>query len=557
MAHKNYHLGAVALLFVTASLHAQSPQDAGTLLREQQTRPAPGPAQRGSVTTVPDTRDSKPAAPEGRLTVRQFRLEQNTRYGQSELSAVLAPLTGKPLTFSQLAAALTAIQDYYRQGGFLARAFFPPQDVDNGVVRITVVEARVGAITAEGSGQGNAIDFIKSRVGAGDFLNVDALSAAVTILNEQNGVQARARLAPGKAAAETDIEMHIEESTRNSGLIEDNNFGSRATGRFQTNVGVSATNPFGVYDQLSVRGTLNGGGIRFVRVDYSRPLGTQGLRAGLNMSTLDYRITQAAFAALGSEGRASTWGGILSYPLVRRDQLSVSTYLSGDSKLLNDTSLGVSQKNARIRLGTLGFTASLADAMGSGNTDLAISVGHGTLNLADPTLDARDTRGSFSKLGWSIQRQQTLNKEFALSASVLGQWAGKNLDSAERIALGGPYGIRAYPVGEGIGDEALMFKLSLTHPISARLGASLFVEGGRVTLNKNLYTGWNGANPNLPNRYSLAGAGAGLDYQMGKFAVSAVLAAKIGNNPGRDTNGNDTDGSHSRMRGWLTARYAF
>ncbi len=103
----------------------------------------------------------------------------------------------------------------------------------------------------------------------------------------------------------------------------------------------------------------------------------------------------------------------------------------------------------------------------------------------------------------------------------------------------------------------MLIKLNLQYAIQNGLSASIFLEGGQIRLNHNVFAGWNAGNPNLPNRYELAGAGFGLDYNVGKFTVSAVVAGKIGKNPGRDLAGRDADGTDASVRGWLTARYAF
>jgi hemolysin activation/secretion protein len=52
---------------------------------------------------------------------------------------------------------------------------------------------------------------------------------------------------------------------------------------------------------------------------------------------------------------------------------------------------------------------------------------------------------------------------FTLYASFSGQRASKNLDSSEEFFLGGPNGVRAYPQGEGAGDEGWLSRLELRH----------------------------------------------------------------------------------------------
>lgn len=560
MVHKTIYVGSCALAFFSGALQAQAPQDAGSILRQQQTAPATRPAQPAAVTTEPGSGANRQSVAAGTLTVQNFRFVGNVRFGEAELNQALANLKGRPLNFGQLSDALAVVQDHYRLNGFLARAHFPPQDVENGVVLIGIVEARVGAIFTEGTTgrpvNTRASDFITTRLAPGESFNLDALGAATAILNEQPGVRARARLIPGKVSGETDIRLQVEEESRLVGFAEANTFGSRATGRLQTSIAATAVNPLGVYDQLGAHATLSEG-IRFVRLEYGLPIGGSGLRASVHVSNLDYRLTQDSLAPLDGDGKAHAWGAQLSMPLLRSERTGVTGWLAADSKLLRDTSLGVTLKSARINMATLGLSASLIDrGANPGTTDLAVALGQGQLKSADP-IDVRGMRGSFSKLNWSLQRRQPLTGKWSLSASMLGQLANKNLDSAERIALGGPYAIRAYPIGEASGDEGLLFKLNLQYAIQNGLSASVFLEGGQVTLNHAVYAGWNAGNPNLPNRYEIAGAGLGLDYTVGKFTVSAALAGKIGKNPGRDLAGRDSDGSDSSVRGWLTARYAF
>jgi len=541
------------LLLACGALEAQTQPGAGSLLREQPA-PATPAAPRG---VAPATGGAPtPAVPgTGRLTVQRFVFEGNTRYSADELGRDLASLTGRPLDFAQLSEALSLVASRYQKEGWLARVFFPPQDVENGVVRIGVVEARVGALLPEGSTTGRAAGFIGARVAPGTPFSLADLGTATTILNEQPGVRARTRLAPGTAAGTTDIALQVEESSRVIGSVEGNTYGSRATGIPQGTLSATLVNPTGAYDQLGAYAALSEG-LRFARVEYGRPLGSSGLRGSINMALLDYRLVQPSLAALDGEGQARTAGALLSYPLVRNERAGVTGWFSIDTKLLRDASLGTVLRNVRIRGGALGISANLADSSGSGGTDVSLSLGHGELESADAT-DVRGTRGGFEKINWSVHRQQPLSGRLALSALFQGQVASKNLDAAERFALGGPHGIRAYPVGEAAGDEGMLLRLALQYPFSGQLTGSLFIEGGQVTLNRKVYAGWNAGNPGLPNRYTLAGTGAALDFVAGRTTFSAVLAGRLGKNPGRDLNNRDADGTQSAVRGWLMARYAF
>ena len=87
-----------------------------------------------------------------------------------------------------------------------------------------------------------------------------------------------------------------------------------------------------------------------------------------------------------------------------------------------------------------------------------------TLKLAaDAAQDAigPQTAGNSTRLGYEVRRDQLLPAPLApfyLRARLSGQQASGNLDSSQKFALGGPYGVRGFPGDDGIGDS-----LSLIH----------------------------------------------------------------------------------------------
>lgn len=76
----------------------------------------------------------------------------------------------------------------------------------------------------------------------------------------------------------------------------------------------------------------------------------------------------------------------------------------------------------------------------------------------------------------------------SLYAGVRGQLAFDNLDSSEKIQLGGAYGVRAYPEGEAFGDTGYIATLEARLALGSLLGDRLpgqfefftFVETGAV-----------------------------------------------------------------------------
>jgi hypothetical protein len=83
----------------------------------------------------------------------------------------------------------------------------------------------------------------------------------------------------------------------------------------------------------------------------------------------------------------------------------------------------------------------------------------------------------------------------------------------------------------------------------------VFYDAGRVTLVRSPYPGALAAG--AANKYTLQGAGVGVSWRpMAKTVASLQVATKIGSNPARAANGDDSDGTSSRTRAWVQiARY--
>jgi hemolysin activation/secretion protein len=97
------------------------------------------------------------------------------------------------------------------------------------------------------------------------------------------------------------------------------------------------------------------------------------------------------------------------------------------------------------------------------------------------------------------------------------------------MALGGPYAVRAYPVGEGYSDEGyvatLEARLLLPNFTEQQLGQMHLIgfgDIGRGTINKDPWT-------NDDNHRTLSGAGVGFSWaDYNNFMLNASYAFKLG-----------------------------
>jgi hemolysin activation/secretion protein len=544
---------------------AQQPPGAGDLLRDQ---PKPPPA--AAPKPAPAKPAASPAAAVGgpRIVVKGFRITGATLIPAAELNEQLKDFIDQELTISQLQRAAPTLIAYYARKGYLARVVLPPQEVLNGIVSISVIEGRRGGLQVERK-EGSRVDaarvqgFVERRLGAGTAMNIANLEESLNILNDQPGVIARSSVTPGSSEGGVDVVVSAEDKPLWNFALGANNHGARASGTAQVNGYVGLANPTGHFDAASLLVNASRG-TTFGRLDYSLAAGNSGLRLGVNASALKYDLVQPTFSALQANGTARTAGLSAAYPLFRHTERSLSLGANLDAKRLRDLTVAGETSNRRVRVASIGLSGFASDqAFGGGTTQYDASVTAGDTDQRNAAalaadLATRQVQGSYSKFNYGLRRLQALKGNWSFNAALRGQLASKNLDATERFVLGGPSGVRAYPVGEAAADEGWLLQLDLGWRASEQLSASFFVDTGSVKLNENLFPTFNAGNPRLPNRYTLSGAGIGVDWRfMPQGVASFVIATPLGSNPGRDANDRNVDGGTNGTRAWVSVTLQF
>ena len=550
--------GGLLVLLAVSHANAQAVPDAGSILRDQPKPPATEPL-KPRVVPAPATPGEDQNGQ--RVLVKAFQVVGAKLIPEAELLVQLAPLVGRELNRRQLAGAAATIMDYYESKRLYATAILQPQQIRDGLVTITIVEGRRGEVQIQKHGERLNTDritrFVDAQLPKGEPMSTQRLAEGLGRLNDQPGVKASASLQRGKNEGEVDIVVDAVEQPLAAFSAAANNHGARGTGEAQASASAVLSNPLGYLDALS--GLVNASrGATYLRMDYGIAVGDRGLRIGANVSNLDYHITQSSFAALQARGTAMTGGLTAQYPLIHTERFKLVVAGTYDEKHLEDRTVAGDTGNRRVKVGGLSLSGFQFDEWWGGGaltfsgTLTAGNVDQRNAGALAADLATRNVQGSFSKASFYVSRDQQLAPQWLLSASLRGQWAGKNLDSTERFVLGGPNGVRAYPVGEAAGDEGLMLNVNLSRRVSDTVTATAFVDAGRVRLNHTLWANWNAANPRLPNAYSLSGVGIGADWKVDKrVLVSASFAVPLGDNPGRDVNDRNFDGRKLNPRLWL------
>ena len=498
------------------------------------------------------------------LTVKNFKFIGNTLMPEKGLASAVESFLDRPIDFAQLQAAATATANSYRDAGWIVRTYIPEQDFVDGSVKIQIIEAVFGKLVQEGPAPKRVLRTMIEKIIAaqqqhGERVKSNAVDRALLLANDLPGIAVSGSLREGANDSETDLVITATDQPLSAGDVALDNLGARSTGARRLTANLNVLSLFGRADLLTANAVVTEGS-KYLRLGATLPLGSDGLRVGLNTSRLDYRVVLADFSDLNSHGTSGTFGVEANYPIVRQRQRNLYINFSADQKWYDNFTGGSPSTVYANRAISLGFSGNSFDEWrGGGALSGNLSMVAGQLDLNRSPNQAADlntshTAGRYSKLRYSLSRQQVLTPKLSVFASLSGQWADKNLDSSEKFSLGGSTGVRAYPSGEGSGAKAGLLTVELQLQVPAGLQLTGFYDVGTVTLNpENNYSG-----ASALNKYSLAGAGLSLALQLKQgISIKSTWARRIGSNPNPTPTGNDQDGSLTKNRFWLSATLSF
>ena len=549
---------ALVLGLSVAGAQAQSTTDAGQLLQNQNKKPPPLPVRGDGKDLASQTPTM--AVPSGTtIVVKRFVFSGNTLLDDATLRRALGAYIDRPLDFRELQEAAAVVGKRYSAAGRLARSFLPPQEIVDGVVKLQIVEASFGGVQVERSAshvsKEQATAMLENGQKAGEAVDLVALERALLLVGDLPGVKASASLVPGSAAGQTAVALSLEDKATVSGDVNVDNAGTRSTGETRVNASLQLNGALGFAEAISAQLSHNQGS-DFGRAAVNVPLGAQGLRLGANGSALRYRLVGSEFAALNARGRSTSGGLDLSYPVLRTRDANLLMQLAVDSRKFNNRANGSTISDYSVQAASLNATGNLFDDLGGGGSNSGfVSLQSGKLDLDGSPSQPGDalgprTDGHFSKVRYQFSRVQSLGDIFSATVSFSGQWASRNLDSSEKFYLGGPQGVRAYPVSEGGASIGQLLNFDLMAQLGDGWRAGVFADlgHGQTYVDSAFQTG------GPPNTFYLKGFGLSLGYSgpMGLY-VSASWARRSGDNPLANALGRDQDGSLHRNRFWLQA----
>ncbi|HEN3659403.1 TPA: ShlB/FhaC/HecB family hemolysin secretion/activation protein [Yersinia enterocolitica] len=420
------------------------------------------------------------------IILREVRFEGDTQLLQSgagnnkALRGAIIPWLGQSLTFSDLQAMTLAVTRFYRQQGFVAaQAILPPQTIREGMVVIRIIAGRLdnpevnnlsrlntdfATAVIENNSCSKEVGFFGNKDCAASPAELSRLERTALILNEIPGVDAALALKPGVKSGMTRVYADITPGQAAMGYIGIDNQGNDYSGHNRLLVGAAINNLTGWGDQLRTDLLLSSSADVFNgMLDYNFPINTYGTRAVLNYSYLDYTL-KGPFEILDARGHSNRWGINLSHPWIRNSAARIDANAGYHQSKMRDALILLPEQKRNLDAGEFGIGGTFsAVPRGLSHFNLLGTVGH--LSLDDEFSQSMNSLtgigGTFARFNYRAGHDQGFGPYFSFFNQFTGQMASKNLDSSQKLLLGGPLAVRAYGLGEGAVDKGTLFTTEL------------------------------------------------------------------------------------------------
>lgn len=372
---------------------------------------------------------------------------------ETDLKNIERAVKGMPIQLPAIKTVLDEVNALYLAYGFeLSRALLPEQTVDDGVVAIQLVEAKVGKIILENR---DALDedFIRNHLAAeeGGFISLAQLEKSIRIYNMSNKSNLATELAPGEAFGETDIFVDVAEpDIVELPSVSVNNHANKTSDWRNNTFSFTANNLFG-FDDETAFSFSDASGSSTQSVSFSMPVDYKGSNLSLALTNSDTKIVAGSAETVGYRGSSTASSVSYSTPMLVGDEYSI--YLSGTlgsskSDLVQpETGLMLSKSHVRK------FTLGLPYSYNNGTTSFSFAPAWHVINS---TTEIPVTDKWVQKIDGDISLSQFLSEKWTanLKAKFLYTDARDMINMpSEILSVGGSSSVRAYQPGESSGYQ--------------------------------------------------------------------------------------------------------
>ncbi len=423
-----------------------------------------------------------------------FTVEGNTLLTEDIMSDVLGNFVGENKTGVDVEKARDGLESYYHKLGYPAvQVGVPAQTVEDGLVRLKVIESRIRNVRVTGNRYFTRESVLKRlpSLKPGSIIYLPRLIQEFGLANRNADMKISPLMNPGREQGTIDIDIKVKDKLPFHGNVEFNNRSSHSTTDYRINGSLRYDNlwqkehSFSIQYQTSPEDTDE---VALLAESYvlPSPWNSDHLIALFGV----WSDSDTAFGE-GFEvtGKGSIYGARYIIPLPALSNLYHNVTLGVDYKDFNEdvNFEDADQEGMKTPIAYLPFlvsySATRSDKMGK--SELSLGLNFALRNLVT---DQREfeikrykSRGDYLYLTAGIERTHKLPFEMGLYAKLDGQITSEPLISNEQYTAGGMESVRGYRESELSGDHALHGNLEIIFPellgcfgIKSKINATLY-----------------------------------------------------------------------------------
>lgn len=405
-----------------------------------------------------EPKEAAPAKIERKIFIRQLDFGESEILTLEELQEITRDYEGREITIEDLFAAVERINQLYKSKKiYLAKAILPAQEVKDGIVKIKLIEGRIGDIRLENN-QYTKSDFISNRIDVtpGELIDLKRLENEIVRFNRIWDVQVRAVLKPGEEVGTSNYNLIAEEAAQYELMAFLDNAGSKSTGEERFGAFFKDASLFGYRDQFTI-GAVAADGTESGSFLYSVPVWLKGTRLAGSYNFNQIKVKSGPFESLDINGDSSDVGGSISHPFIFGPRKKLTVFGEYHRKKSTTEYAGIINAEVISRDTSLGADFEFSTDYGFWRTRHTVT--HGRDN------DHEDLE--FYKYNADLVWIQRFKEKLTSVVKVSGQIADSDLLPAfDQFQLGGMSSVRGYTEGALSGDDGYFVSGELNVPLN-------------------------------------------------------------------------------------------
>lgn len=484
-----------------------------------------------------------------RFDISRFDVVGNSLLPNDVIEAAVAPFTGKGRDFGDVQKALEALEAAYHQRGFnVVQVELPEQELNQGVVRLKVVQTKIGKVTVEGQTYFTAQNIRRSLPGLaeGQTPNIKQVSASLRMANENPAK--KITLALESAAEEGLVNAVLRAADEKQWKIGANldNTGTTSTGKTHLGLTLQHANLFDLDHVASLQYTTTlekPKQVAVYGVGYHIPLYSFGDSVDLfaSYSDIDSGTVTAGVFDLAVSGKGRVFGARYNHNLGRFGDFEPKLSYGIDYKaFINSIELKGTQLGKDVVVHPLSVSLSSNKPVLNGDLNFSLTLVHniaGGKNGRNADFNAvrLGANSRYTLLRYNASYSRNLPANWQLRLAVNGQYTSDALIPGEQFGAGGSTSVRGFAERELANDAGVQISAEMYSPnwcsgfgatssIPAQCRLVLFYDTAHVSRNHPL--------PGEQERATIGSVGFGWRFLVSRYMTGQIDYGHIVNKGG-------------------------